>query len=311
MEISEGDRLRIHLADTSSERGQYKLLVDEEYSSSLMSYAYKDACGSYFEQYWNALFEKAMERCTNSLWSFAYSTESEREIWKNIWNSLAVKSNFPRVIIDSGAFTAWSTGKQIKPEDYGKWAIEFDKKWRHKFASLYFMNLDVIGDQDATWKNQRKLENMGLTPIPIVTFNVDLKHLDKALAEYDYIALGGLVPYSRNKKVLSKWLDTCFSRVVQYKRKTGILRKIHLLGVTTDWVLKRYPCYSSDSSSWVSCLRFGGAKAAGIDKIPRYKQSDAAMTATIHTLRQEIRKYKRMEEDSTNLWAKRGVIWND
>jgi len=98
---------------------------------------------------------------------------------------------------------------------------------------------------------------------------------------------------------------------MQYKKETGIMRRIHLLGVTTDWVLKRYPCFSSDSSSWVSCLRFGGAASAGIKQIPRYKESSGAMAATIHTLRSEIRKYKKMQDEATNLWTKRGIIFND
>jgi hypothetical protein len=98
---------------------------------------------------------------------------------------------------------------------------------------------------------------------------------------------------------------------MKYKKETGILRRIHLLGITTDWVLKRYPCYSSDSSSWVSCLRFGGGAAAGIKQLPRYKESDAAMAATIHTLRAEIRKYKKMEQEATNLWKTRGITWDE
>jgi hypothetical protein len=89
------------------------------------------------------------------------------------------------------------------------------------------------------------------------------------------------------------------------------MSRIHLLGITTDWVLKRYPCYSSDSSSWVACLRFGGGAAAGLDKIPRYKESDAALSATIHTLRSEVVKYKKMETEATNLWKSRGIIWDD
>jgi hypothetical protein len=217
----------------------------------------------------------------------------------------------PRVIIDSGAFTAWSTGKAIDPRDYAEWALDFDKRWRHKMASLEFMNLDVIGDQDASWRNQAILEGLGMTPLPIVTYGVDMAHLDRALRDYDYIALGGLVPHSRDKKKLQTWLDACFSRVMKYKKETGILRRIHLLGITTDWVLKRYPCFSSDSSSWVSCLRFGGGAAAGIKQLPRYKESDAAMAATIHTLRAEIRKYKKMEQEATNLWKTRGITWND
>jgi hypothetical protein len=94
-------------------------------------------------------------------------------------------------------------------------------------------------------------------------------------------------------------------------KETGVMPRIHLLGITTDWVLKRYPCYSSDSSSWVACLRFGGGTAAGLDKIPRYKESDAALSATIHTLRSEVVKYKKMETEATNLWKSRGIIWDD
>ena len=217
----------------------------------------------------------------------------------------------PRVIIDSGAFTAWTTGKTIHPKDYAEWALEFEQRWRPKMAMLEFMNLDVIGDQDGTWQNQAILEGLGMKPLPIVTYGVDLKHLDRALKDYDYIALGGLVPYTRQRDKLRKWLDACFARVMKYRKKTGTMRRVHLLGVTTDWVLKRYPCYSSDSSSWVSCLRFGGGKAAGLKQLPRYKESDAALSATIHTLRSEIRKYKKMEAEATKLWKSRGVTWND
>ena len=246
------------------------------------------------------------ESTENILITYAYPKEVEENsvLWKD-------KDLRPRVIIDSGAFTAWSTGKVVHPQDYAEWALDFDKRWRHKMASLEFMNLDIIGDQDASWKNQETLERMGISPVPIITHNSELKHLDRALSDYPYIALGGLVPYSRNKKKLAHWLDICFSRIMAYRKKTGTLRKIHLLGITTDWVLKRYPCYSSDSSSWVSCLRFGGGTTAGIKQIPRYKESDAALAATIHTLRSEIRKYKKMQDESTSLWASRGITWND
>jgi hypothetical protein len=159
--------------------------------------------------------------------------------------------------------------------------------------------------------NQSIIESCGLEVLPIVTYGADKKHLIRAIENYPYIALGGLVPYSRQKNKLKSWLDYCFSIVMRHKKETSIMPRIHLLGITTDWVLKAYPCYSSDSSSWVSCLRFGGGKAAGLDKIPRYKDSEAAMSATIHTLRAEIRKYKLMESEATKLWTKRGIIFND
>jgi hypothetical protein len=159
--------------------------------------------------------------------------------------------------------------------------------------------------------NQSILEAMGLNPLPIVTYGADKSHLIRAIEAYPYIALGGLVPWSRKKDKLKAWLDYCFSFVMNHKKKTGVMPRVHLLGITTDWVLKRYPCYSSDSSSWVSCLRFGGGDAAGIKQLPRYKESDAAMAATIHTLKAEIRKYKKMQDEATKLWQTRGIVFND
>ena len=215
----------------------------------------------------------------------------------------------PRLIVDSGAFTAFTCGKTIKPQDYTHWALDFKKRWEHKMSFLGFMNLDVIGDQDETWKNQEMIEALGLNPIPIVTFGADLRHLERALG-YEYFALGGLVPYATKKAKLRAWLDKCFQIIVTKFKRTGVMPKVHLLGITSDWALKRYPCYSSDSSSWVKCLRFGGAEAAGIEKIPRYKESDAAMFATTHALRSEIKKFQKMEQEATKLWASRGIVFD-
>lgn len=271
--------MRLHFADASTDRGQLLMLAKEGIGTSLFSYAYKDA---------KAFYEPFI----------AY------------WEALATFQVPSHTIIDSGAFTAFSTGKAISPKAYAKWVLEFKCQWFHKMTSVHFMNLDVIGDQDASWVNQSILEELGINPIPIVTFGADKKHLIKALEGYEYIALGGLVPHSRNKPKLKKWLDFCFAEVMKRYKSTQVMPKIHLLGITTDWVLKRYPCYSSDSSSWVSsCLRFGNGATAGLGKLPKYKESDAALAATRHTIRAEIRKYKMMETEATQLWESRGISW--
>jgi hypothetical protein len=308
------DAMRLHLADTTArlhgKKSVKTLLPEEGKSENLFSYAYQDQ-----EEQWRDSRNRAMNI---HIAGHSATPDMEQQVKPEHDNHLATYADSgdrvdlrPRVIIDSGAFTAWTTGKSINPKDYAAWALDFDKRWRDKFASLEFMNLDVIGDQDGTWRNLSILEGLGMKPLPIITYGVDLKHLDRALENYDYIALGGLVPYTRQKDKLRAWLNACFSRVMAYHKKTGTMRRLHLLGVTTDWVLKRYPCYSSDSSSWVSCLRFGGGDAAGIKQLPRYNESEGAMAATIHTLRSEIRKYKKMEQEATNLWKSRGIIWDD
>jgi hypothetical protein len=296
--------------------------VEEGYVDHLASYAYAGVVFKPFSKIWENFLNiyLASKPSTNDglqaealikegvdqhLLSYGYKSEEPA------YNQVLTPDLRARVLIDSGAFTAWSTGKVIRPQDYAEWALGIEAKWRPKLKSLEFMNLDVIGDQAATWKNQETLEKLGLNPLPIVTYGVDLKHVDKALACYPYFALGGLVPYSRQKAKLQAWLDACFARVMTYRKKTGILRKVHLLGITSDWALRRYPCYSSDSSSWVACLRFGEAPASGLGRLPRYTTSDGAMAATLHSLRVSVRKYKIMETDATNLWKSRGITWDD
>jgi hypothetical protein len=213
----------------------------------------------------------------------------------------------PRVIIDSGAFTVHSSGKTINPKDYGLWALDFRSQWEHKMQVLYFMNLDVIGDQKASWENQKKLESMGLNPIPIITVGASNDDIIRALKNYEYIAFGGL----HDRTTIKSWLNHCFFFVMKQFKETGIMPKTHLLAQTTEWILKDYPCYSSDSSTWTNSLRFGDGTNAGIKQLPKYKDGEGALAATIHTLRANIRKYQKMQTDMTNLWTKRGIIFND
>lgn len=265
----------IHLADGSNERGQYNLLVEEFYTSSLFSYAYKEAL-PYYEVYWNKLITKGSK---------------------------------PRVIIDSGAFTAWRGGKPINIKDYATWSLAIKNQWSPMMDSLVFMNLDVIGDQSESMVNQKTLETVGLNPIPIFTYGADLEILKVLLHEYDYLALGGLV----HRKGIQSWLDKCFKVVMEDFRETGILKRIHLLGVCNEKLLLRYPCYSSDSSSWVRALVFGAGDALGLKKnrLPRYSKSKSAFSAHLQALRLEIKKYKIMQDTATKLWESRGIIWND
>jgi hypothetical protein len=217
-----------------------------------------------------------------------------------------------KVIIDSGAFTAFTAGKPINPKDYVTWALDFQSRWKPKLKELYFMNLDVIGDQEASWKNQSLIESLGLEVLPIITYGADSKHLIKAITHYPYIALGGLVPYARQKNKLKKWLDYCFSILVDYKNKTGIMPKVHLLGITTEDMLNRYPCYSSDSSTWVQSLRFGETKhLSRMRKVPLSSASNDAESVNLYVLKQEILRLMKMETDATNLWKSRGIIFDD
>ena len=304
--------MKIHLADGSNERDQYNALLSSNQTNQLLSYADKSV-EKYFEPLWEGQLriflaghptkKNVIQDSTLSLISNHLTTYADIQEVNDKTRYSDTRSN---VLIDSGAFTAFTKGKFIDPIEYAKWAIDFSSRWESKMASLYFMNLDVIGDQDASWINQSKIESAGLNVLPIVTYNADLEHLDRVLS-YPYFALGGLVPYANQTKVLQSWLDSCFSRIMKHKEATGVMPKVHLLGVTRDWVCNRYPIYSCDSSSWIQCVRFGGAKRSGLGAVPRYKESGAALSANIEELCSAIKYYQKMERDATNLWEKRGI----
>ena len=165
------------------------------------------------------------------------------------------------LFIDSGAFSAWSKGITIDINEY----IKFIKKYQ-KYLS-YYANLDVIGNPEATWQNQKKMEVSGLTPMPCFHFGEDIKYLTKyyLTGNYEYLALGGMV--GRNSKELVEWLDNLFSNYLCDKQGMPIL-KIHGFGMTSFNLMMRYPWFSVDSTSWIICGRMGGIY------VPQYENNN-------------------------------------
>ncbi len=151
---------------------------------------------------------------------------------------------YPEVFADSGAFSAASQGATIDIEQYANWV----KRWGHLITT--YSNLDVIGDAAGTDRNQRALEGMGLDPLPVFHTGSSFTHLEALLERYPYIALGGMVPHMRFPKRVMPWLIECF------KRAKG-RAVFHGFGATSWVVVKSFPWYSVDSSSWGSGFRYG------------------------------------------------------
>lgn len=146
------------------------------------------------------------------------------------------------IMLDSGAFSAFTLKKKIRIVDY----IRFIKS--QETIKVYY-NLDVIGDERLTWRNQNHMEAAGLHPLPVFHMGESFESLRKCL-EYDYFAIGGLV--GGDARSLCKWLDKVFKFIGPNPRN-----KIHALGVTSDLVLRRYPWFSCDSTSWLVVSAMG------------------------------------------------------
>jgi len=145
-----------------------------------------------------------------------------------------------RLIVDSGAFTAWNAGKPVHLDDY----CEFLDSIEH-LKPFNAVQLDVIGDGEATYKNLLEMQNRGYDVMPVFTRGEDPQRLEEFYKMHDYVMLGGLVGGKTNKNYVKWFLNRNKSR------------DIHLLGFTNIDFVKHYKPKSVDSSSWVGAARFG------------------------------------------------------
>jgi len=180
-----------------------------------------------------------------------------------------VQSHF----LDSGAYTQFSQAiKYHQKNGGGRWDFyDTDEFWDYIDAYAEFVkefqpaidfyaNLDVIGNSELTWRNQKYLEEQhGLNPVPVVhyTSHDSFSAFDRYIKEgYGYIGLGGLVGQTGYLKFHQQWLDTLFAKISPAPKHLPTV-KIHGFGFTSHRMLLRYPWWSVDSVSWAKLGGFG------------------------------------------------------
>lgn len=173
-------------------------------------------------------------------------------------------------MLDSGAYTQRTQSKEYaKQHKCGRWDYfhtetfmeymisyaAFVKKYAH--AIDYHVNVDVIGNPKLTWRNQKYLEDLGLTPIPVVHLGTDVKWLEWYIKKgYDYIGLGS-PEGSMSNEIYDKWLDRYFTLVCPAPKRLPTI-KFHGFALTAYQLLIRFPWASVDSSSWTKIGAYGG-----------------------------------------------------
>jgi hypothetical protein len=162
-----------------------------------------------------------------------------------------IRRNKRKIFLDSGAFSAFTQGVTINLDSY----CAYIKRNADIFevASV----LDVIGDAEGTWQNQLLCDEHdtgGVPVLPCYHFGEDPKYLKRYLDKYEYITIGGLVGRSRVEVI--RWLDRIWGTYLTDSRGYPT-HKIHGFGMTGLKVIRRYPWYSVDSSSWVQMASRG------------------------------------------------------
>lgn len=160
----------------------------------------------------------------------------------------ATRAGGETIFLDSGAFSAYTQGVEIDLPTYCRFIQE------HNDIIDVASVLDAVGDPLKTWQNQQAMEALGTKPLPCFHYGEDERYLDHYVANYEYITLGGMVPISTPALLL--WLDRLWEK--HLTDSTGKPKvKVHGFGLTTIKLMKRYPWYSVDSSSWVQISSIG------------------------------------------------------
>lgn len=143
------------------------------------------------------------------------------------------------LFLDSGAYSAFTKGVQIKIEDL----IRFIKDHN---VELY-VNLDDINSWQQTKENQRIMENAGLHPFPVWHIFEPFDVLKEYCAKYPYVALGFGHSESTNER------SRISSSIFEHFSNT----KFHMFAITTPELMIAYPFYSVDSTTWLNPGKYG------------------------------------------------------
>lgn len=158
------------------------------------------------------------------------------------------RNHVKKLFLDSGAYSAYTQKITIHLGSY----IEYIKKNLDKID--IYANLDEIYNPKKSEENLHLMEKAGLHPLPVYHYGENIEILKKMVEEYDFIALGGMVPVSTNQ--LIPFLDEAFLQICDKEGRAKV--KVHGFGMTTLRLMKRYPWWSVDSISPILTGAMGG-----------------------------------------------------
>lgn len=184
-------------------------------------------------------------------------------------------------MLDSGAYSAWNSGHEIKLSEY----IEFCKRIKTADPTLSeIIGLDVIGSDKGSLKNLTEMKQAGVEAMPVFHIGDDWGILKEYADGWDKIGLS--CRFGESQKESYKFYDQCFAKCWP--------KKFHSFGWIAEPVMLRYPFHSGDASSWeLAPCAFGNWKRFGKMSIRGSKQD----------LRGEVKWYLGLEQRCRLKWG--------
>lgn len=163
------------------------------------------------------------ERCPKLLVSYFYLHDYEKH---------KHKFHPTHTMLDSGAYSAWNSGKTI---DIDELITETKNPyWKESVA------LDVIGDAEASLKNALYMKEKGSPAYPVFHIGDPWEILQEYCKQFDKVGLS--CRFGETVKMSNFWYEQCFARAWP--------KKFHSFGFIAESTLEKFPFDSGDSSSW-------------------------------------------------------------
>lgn len=236
------------------------------------------------------------------------------------------------LIIDSGAFTAWTKGIALDVREYAQFALGAQQRWPQTVS----VNLDVIpGSPGRTSTAAEREEGMerslihadvlrahGLRVMEVFHQDEPLSFLKRLVERRRVGEPLGLSPRNdRGVQPRCAWLRHVLKWMVQHGGVKSI-PPCHGLAATAASMGQAFPFYSADSSTWSLPFRVGflvpqdtrkrlriahlyGSTGSLKRSVPEERE------ALYSQVRSTIRHLQAAADQTTALWAQRGIEWQD
>ncbi len=182
-----------------------------------------------------------------------------------------------RTMLDSGAYSAYNSGKTIDPEALIQETQQ--PRWGESVA------LDVIGDGEASLRNALYMKSRGSPAYPVFHIGESLDLLREYKREFPKVGLS--CRFGEPVKESYRFLDRCFAVAWPYK--------FHSFGWVSEEMLLRYPFHTADAASWLL-----GPAAFG--RWSAYGRSKNMALRKFRDLRSEVDVYAAMQRKVRARW---------
>jgi hypothetical protein len=195
------------------------------------------------------------------------------------WLAMPAHCRPARTILDSGAFSAWNSGK----------AVDFPALMRESKSPRWqeTVCLDVIGDAAGSVRNWRIMRASGCGVMPVFHYGDPWDHLAEYCRESPRVGLS--CRFGEPEPDSMRWLGECFRRQWPHR--------FHSFGWAKGAMLKAFPFETADTASVnYNTVAMGNWKA--------YGNSPLRVRGKVWNLSAEISWYRDLERDVRSRWAK-------